>query len=408
MTERAERETFRAVFAIREYRYIWAGQITSLIGDQLAVVAVTWLVYEVSGSPLLSAAAYSISFLPWLIGGPLLSGLADRYPRRDLMVFCDLARAALMSFMALPGLPLWLLCGLLFVNQLLASPFNAARAATLPDVLPGDLYVLGTAVGTVTTQFGQVIGFAVGGLMATVLVPTVSLGLNSVTFVLSAALLGWGVRKRPPVRQRIRRRVGALADARQGVLLIARDVRLRLLTGFGLLSALYIVPEGLAAPYAGELAQGPAAAGALLACGPFGVVLGSLALTRWVNAGARLTLMGPLAIIASVPLLGFAVTPGLIGAMAIIAACGAASSYQLAANAAFVAAVPVEYRGQAFGLVQAAMTLAQGGCILGAGGLAQTWPAAWVMALTGAVGLLASGYLAVAWKRASSLAHPAA
>ena len=66
--------TFRDVFGVREFRALWGAALLSLIGDQIAIVALTWLVYERTDSPLLSAATYAISFLPWIIGGPLLSG----------------------------------------------------------------------------------------------------------------------------------------------------------------------------------------------------------------------------------------------------------------------------------------------------------------------------------------------
>ncbi len=114
-------------------------QLLSLIGDQFAIEALTWLVFDRSDSPLLAAITYAISFLPWLIGGPLLSGIADRWPRRELMVVCDLVRSILMLAMAVFGWPIWALCALLFCTELLAPPFGAARAAVLPEILTGDL-----------------------------------------------------------------------------------------------------------------------------------------------------------------------------------------------------------------------------------------------------------------------------
>ncbi|HLN66203.1 MAG TPA: hypothetical protein VK280_02875 [Streptosporangiaceae bacterium] len=49
--------------------------------------------------------------------------------------------------MAIPGMPFALLCALLFCTVLASAPFSSARAALLPDVLPGDKFVLGSAVG---------------------------------------------------------------------------------------------------------------------------------------------------------------------------------------------------------------------------------------------------------------------
>src|SRR5664280_1899787 len=121
--------------------------------------------------------------------GPLLAGLADRLPRRRLMVSCDLARGLVVAVMAAPGAPLWLLCALLVGAVLLTAPFTAARAALLPDVLPDDRYVLASAINNITDQGAQVLGFAVGGGLAAVLGSSMTLGIDAATFVASALLL---------------------------------------------------------------------------------------------------------------------------------------------------------------------------------------------------------------------------
>jgi hypothetical protein len=106
--------------------------------------------------------------------------------------------------------------------------------------------------------------------------------------------------------------------------------------------------------------------------------------------------MGHLAVWAFVPLVCFLGDPGLVVGMILVAASGAATSYQLAANAAFVAALPPDSRGQAFGLVQALMTVGQGACLLAAGALAQLWSASLVIAAAGCVGVLFAAWLAAA------------
>ncbi len=54
------------------------------------------------------------------------------------MIGCDLTAAALTAVMAAPGLPVPVLCGLLFAVGLAASPFGAARAALVRDIFPDD------------------------------------------------------------------------------------------------------------------------------------------------------------------------------------------------------------------------------------------------------------------------------
>ena len=112
---------------------------------------------------LLAAITFVASIVPTFIGGITLAWLADRHPRRGVMIACDLIRCALVLIMVIPGVPLAGLVALLFLVTLVSAPFTSARAAIYPDVLAGDRYVMGVAVTITTYQFAQVIGFAAGG-----------------------------------------------------------------------------------------------------------------------------------------------------------------------------------------------------------------------------------------------------
>lgn len=115
------------VFTLREFRALWSAEVVSILGDQLARVAFSVLVYEHTSSAALSAAVYALTFLPALLGGALLGWVADRYPRRRVMIGSHLTRAALVMPMAWPGLPLPVLCALIVVLVLAGSPHSAAQ-----------------------------------------------------------------------------------------------------------------------------------------------------------------------------------------------------------------------------------------------------------------------------------------
>ena len=169
------------------------GADSSVAGDQLARVALTLLVYDRTRSPLLAAVTFVASVVPEFLGGLLLAGLADRWPRRDLMIACDITRAVLVTVMVLPAVPIAGLVGLLFAVTLLGAPFNAARAALYPDILTGDTYVLGTALTFTTAQAAQVAGFGLGGVAVGIFGIHSSLVADALTFLLSATLTVLGV-----------------------------------------------------------------------------------------------------------------------------------------------------------------------------------------------------------------------
>jgi hypothetical protein len=80
------RASYREVFAVGEFRALFSAQALSYAGDQFAQVAIAILVYGRTHSAFLTALAY----LPPIAGGPLLSGLADLFPHRRVMIVCDL------------------------------------------------------------------------------------------------------------------------------------------------------------------------------------------------------------------------------------------------------------------------------------------------------------------------------
>jgi MFS family permease len=397
-----ERARWRDVFGQTEFRALFLAGILSVAGDQLARVALSVLVYERTASAGLTALTYALTFIPDLVFGPLLAGLADRYPRRQVMIVTDLARAVVVAAMAIHALPLWSVIVLLLGLQAFGSPFNAARAATLPVVLPGDHYVLGKAANDMVVQFSQVLGFGTGGVIVVAVGVSGGLLLDSGTFLLSAALIAIGVRSRPaPVQEGLReeQRGSYFSDLAAGLSLVLRTPKLRALISLAAIAGFYVTVEGLAVPYADAIGHGKEASGLLLAASPAGAVLGMWLITL-VSPERRMKLIGPLAAGACVPLVLCAFEPGLLPTVGLWALSGLASAYHLPTSAAFVQAVPDHQRGQAFGVASTALKSSQGLGILLAGVLAESLGAPQALAVMGAAGTLAAVAAGAAWARA--------
>jgi MFS family permease len=399
---------WRLVLGNREYAGLWAAHALSLAGDQLARIALAVLVFDRTGSAAATAAAYAITFAPWLLGGPLLAGLGDRYPRRVVLIGCDLASAGLVAVMALPGVSLLALCGLLFAVTILAAPFRSARSALVRDLFPGgsehaeSRYALAATLTTMTTQAAQIVGFAVGGVLVAVLGARPALAVDAATFALSAVLVRLTVHtRRPPTVEAGR---ASARGPRAGVRVVFGDPWLRSLTLLAWLDAFLVVPAGVVVPYIHDRGGGPSQVGLLLAAIAAGTTLGMLALGRLDTQG-RLRLMYPLATVAGLPLAACALNPDPAVTTVLWAAAGAASAYQLAANIAFVAAVPNTVRAQAFGLVATGMAAGQGTAIIAAGALAEILAPHLVVAIAG---MAATGFAALLAARAPAASRAAA
>ena len=405
------RATFREVFAVREFRAVWFSQVLSVTGDRLALVALTLLVFDRTGSPLLSGLVYASGYLPWVVGGLFLSELADRYPRRTVMVVCDAVRAVLVAIMVVPHVPVWALVALLFVATMFAPPFDSARAAITADILSGERYVLGTAITQTTFLAGQAIGAVAGGVAVAFLGVRPALAIDAATFVLSALLVGLGTRARPAAArpeqaqskqaQSKQAQPSPLARMQAGLRLVFTDRALRTLLLFGWLVVFYTIPEGIAAPYAAGLGGGSIAAGLVIASTVVGTTIATPLFSRFVGPRRRIDLMGPLAVLTCATLVLTALRPGLAASLVIFSLSSVFGTYQLAANTAFVIRVPNERRAQAFGIASMGVIVGQGAAFVAAGAAAEVLTPAAVIAIGGALGTVVALVLTLRWRRVS-------
>lgn len=379
-----------------EFRPLFGSYVLATVGDMLARLALTVLVYERTGSALLGALTFAISYLPWVVGGPVLAALADRSPRRRVMVVSDLARAGLVALMAVPGVPLPALLVLLLLTSLASPPYEAARSALSADVLTDDRYAVAMSLNGVVLQLAQVVAFLAGGLLVTVLSPSVGLLINAGTFALSGLWLAVGLRPRPaPATEDGVPLPPVLTDVVAGLRLVLTTPQLLSIMGVVWLGTLVTnAHEGIAPALSADLAGDQSVVGLVLAAHATGSVVGAVLVGRFCPPRVRERLVVPLVVLSVAAVAGAglagrlldgpAATTALVGLLAV---SGVASAWLIPLNVAFVAAVPPALRGRAFGVASAGLSGAQGVGALAAGAAAGVLPATTVVAATGLLGL---------------------
>jgi Major Facilitator Superfamily len=391
--------TFREVFGVREWRALFATFLLSTIGDELARVALTLLVFARTGSPLLSALAFAISYVPWVLGGPVLSALADRLPRHRVLIGTDAVRAVVVAVMVVPGLPLPVLLVLLFVVSLGAPPFESARSALQADLLEDDRYAVANSVTNVLLQLTSVVGFVLGGALVALTSARAALAFDAFTFALSAIWLAVRLQRRPaPAAAEGEAPTSLWQDAVAGLRFIAGNKRARAIIGvFWVGSMFTFAPEGLAAPFATRLGAGATGVGVLLAANPLGVTIGGLVVTRLVAPDRRERLVAPLVVVTLVVLaLAGALAQTLPAGRATFAVVvalmflsGLTSCWFIPLQVLFMAVVPPAFRGRAFGVAISGLFAVQGLGVLVAGASAQALTPAGVVTVAGIAGLVA-------------------
>lgn len=180
--------TLREPLRIPAVRTLWIAQALSEIGDWAARIALSVLVFERTGSAVATGITLAVSLLPWLGPGQLLTSWSERWSRRRVLVTADVLRAVVFALVALP-LPLPVLLVLVFVAGLATPPFNAARSAITPELVPPGLLGPTIALSGMTEEVAVAAGYVAGGAVLTVLGPPIALLVNAGTFAGSALLL---------------------------------------------------------------------------------------------------------------------------------------------------------------------------------------------------------------------------
>ena len=407
---RAGAVTFRDVFKVGEYRAIYLALIANWVGDYLARAAITVLVYQQTRSVLLSAASFAISYLPWIVGGPLLAALAERYPYRRVMIVSDLLRMLLVGLVAIPALPVAAVLALAFLGMLTSPPTQAARSALLPLMLGRDRVVVALAVNATTTQGAQVIGYLVGATVAAASSPRLTIAGVALLFGVSALVIALGVQWRPSAHAP-RQRAPLLRETAEGFRLVFGSRVLRPIAVLVFTVTMFaIVPEGLAAGWAAELNPDPGSRGldqgVIMAAGPIGWVIGGLLISRLVRSEMRQKLVRPLSIAAALALVPALAAPGVPVIAGFILISGVAQGGIMPTlNGLFVLALPHGYRARAFGVMQGGLQISQGGAVLLTGFIAQRSGVPITVGLWSVAGALMLVAIAARWPRPATFSR---
>jgi hypothetical protein len=388
-SDRVHAGRYRDAFASTEFRALFGALIVSMLGNVVASLAIVVLVYRRTNSPLLSALTFTTMFVPYLIGGTLLSGLVDRVPVRRLLVCCDLGGAALVAVMAAPGMPVPALFVLLFGLSLLTPLSTGARSALLPRVLPPGAVVPARSLFRMVSQGAQIAGYAMGGGLLAGLSPHAVLGVGVATYAVSACALRMFLGAHPQDARRDRPGASLAADSLHGVGQVLRNRPLRrvLLLGW-LVPLLMVVPEALAAPSVAVRGLPSSATGWWLAAGPAGTVAGELAGVWLIAAARRGALTTPLAACGFVPFLVFVLDPSLALALVLLTASGLCGAYLLGLDQLLLDVTPPDLLGRAYTVNTSVLMATQGIGFAGAGALAEVVPPDRVIAVAGLAGLV--------------------
>lgn len=359
-----------SIFRNRNFLLLWCAYGVSALGDHLSEMALL-KTQDAMAAPNLTQLLAKITFvfmLPFFVLGPFTGVLSDRLPRRGLMIFADVVRAALMFgfvwlIRAFQGFGSWGPFLPLLVVGVFAAVFSPARSALVPTLIRPQQLVQGNAMISGLGVIATMISTALGGYLATYYAPQVAFRLDALSFVGSAVLLSFIIVPRATSSLSPHARHDGHGVLKEGFVYIARHRRVAELLAVAVLIwsvgsvVRSTIPAIVRDVYACHEYKDMSYFQAFLGLGILG---GSLILT-WLGDALRSeiaitwSLMG---IGLSIGLLALSVFGGfepttamVLGAVAIVLAGMFAAGVMASYNALMQRIVPNRLRGRIFGVV---------------------------------------------------------
>lgn len=386
------RTTYREVLSQPQFRLLFSTKILGVVAETLRITTLSVLIFAASHSPLLSALAFGIGFLPQLPGSILLGALADRLRPRPLLTVGFLLQCAAALSLGAVRMPTSAALGVVAAVAFLSPVFAGATSRLSARFLAGDAFVLGRSLMNMASSGAQLVALAVGGAVVAALGTGQALLLAAVLNA-GCALAVWLRLPDMPAPGSAPGAVMSASWSGAGRLLRNRTVR-RLFLAQWLPCGFIVGAESLVVSYAGQRGFAAGTYGLLMACGPIGMLLGDFIVGRLLRPGLREALVVPLAAWMGLPLLGFAADPAAPVCALLLLASSAGFSYAIGVQRPFLEALPSSNQGQAFGLLGSGLMTLQGlGPVLagGAASLAGTGPA---MAAAGGATLATAVWMA--------------
>ena len=267
----------------RDFGLLWLGQAVSLIGDGIYLVAIAWLVLDISNEPT----ALGLVGLAWtlpMVVSLLISGvLSDRFERRRLMITADLLRLAAIGAIAALALAetaeLWHVIALVVVYGIGQALFQPAFSAVVPDVVPRDELLQANAVRELMEPLGlRFAGPALGGFLIAVFGVGEAFVVDAATFGVSALAVSL-MSRQPPAREET---AGIRQDLMEGFAYVRAHAWLwATLTGAALFLLVTYGPMEVLLPYIikNDLGGDAATFGTVLAVGGLGSIIAAVVLS---------------------------------------------------------------------------------------------------------------------------------
>ena len=180
------RRTFDSL-SVPNYRRYFTGQVVSISGNWMQIVAEMWLIVQLTGSGVSVGVTAALQFLPMLLFGAWGGLLADRLPKLKLLQYTQALMAipalALWGLTATGDIAPWMVYGLVLARGSVLAIDNPARQAFVMEIVGAERIVNAVALNSVVVHTSRIAGPAAAGAVIALLGVGPCFALNALSFV---------------------------------------------------------------------------------------------------------------------------------------------------------------------------------------------------------------------------------
>lgn len=344
--------TFRALHH-RNFRLFWVGQWVSVTGTWMQTMAQSWLVYRLTDSPLALGLLTAARFGPSLIAAPLAGVMADRFPRRNLVLSAQalaMVQAGVLATLTLSGVvQVWHVLALALLQGMVEAVDMPARQALQLDLVGAEDLQSAVSLNSVAFNAARMVGPALAGVLVVVASEGVCFALNAVSYLaVLVALVSIPVT--PTQREAA---AGMRARLVEGLRFVWGEVQLRrILLAAGVTSLFGLSYVTLLPVLARDvLGAGAGGYGLLLGGAGLGAMAGALATASRRSGAGTVRAISWGQVVVGGGLVALAASRRVEVALVLMVVIGAAVAVQLSiSNAAMQVSAPEGLRGRVISL----------------------------------------------------------
>jgi MFS family permease len=343
-----------AAFRYRDFRLFWLSLFVSNVGTWMQMTATNWLLYQITDSAFQLGLNGLFRAVPAIFLGLISGTFADRYDRKRLLLWTQLALALLTLGLAVldhsGSIQAWQIYAFTFISAAVGSFDGPARQALFPSLVPRSALPNAVALNSVLWKGAALIGPSLGGIAISLLGTSGAFYANAASF-LAVVIALMMMRSYTPPAERSRDFFGEMKDG--FTYMVSKPIILGVLV-MEAVSSLFGLDNAMLTIFASDVFHvGAHGFGFLQSSRGLGAVIGSSLFIGMGQQPAQGKILTIAAILYGVGFAAFGVAPSFVLAIILLAMVGATDAIWSAARGTILQlTTPERFRGRIMGLFQ--------------------------------------------------------